>query len=108
MRMVLATARDKECVLNAALRLSAEGDQGAHQFLRIRFHESDTDMRVVTALALCRLGDTWGVAACIRIGLKHEKYRKDVIEALESVTGLAYGEDDEKWKEWLKKWRNQK
>ena len=102
MRNIIAMATDKECVINAALRLSAEGDTAVVEMLKYRFHESDLDLRVVTALALCRLGDTWGVGACIRLGLKHEKYRPDVIKALEKVTGLAYGGNDEKWNEWFK------
>jgi len=105
MRRIIDDAKMKDCVLQAALRLSAEGDMGALPGLKIRFHESDIDMRVVTALAICRLGDTKGIGACIHLGLKHEKYREEAIEALERVTGLAYGGDQKKWEEWFANYR---
>lgn len=105
MRNIIATAQEKDCVLSAALTLSAEGDRGAIPALKYRFYESDLDLRVVTGLSLCRLGETWGVGACIRLGLKHKKYRPEVIKALEKATGLAYGNDDEKWQKWLKTWK---
>jgi len=101
LRAIVRTAKNKERVIQAALQLSAEGDQDAIPALKHRFYESDPDYRVVTALALCRLGDNWGVGACVRLGLKHEKYRDEVIKALEHVSGLAFGNDDEKWHKWL-------
>jgi hypothetical protein len=103
MRMAIATATaaEKECILHASLQLSAEGDKGALPMLEYRFHDSDMDTRIVTALSICRLGGTKGIGACIRLGLKDDKYRDEVIKALESATGLAYGGDQEKWEEWF-------
>jgi len=105
MRTIVVSATDTNCVIDAELRLSAEGDAGALEVLKYRYDESNPEFRVVSALAICRLGDTWGVGACIRLGLKHPRYRAEVIKALEKVTGLAYGGDDEKWNEWLKNWK---
>ncbi len=102
MRSAIAFATEKECIINAALTISADGDSGATEALRFRFHSNDNDLRVVSAIGLCRLDDRWGLAACIRLGLKNKRFRTQAIEALEGYTGLTYGEDDARWKEWLK------
>ena len=105
LRAIVHAGKTKEWVFEAALTLSEEGDMGSIPGLYSRIYESDKDMRTVIALALCRLGDSRGVGACVRIGLKHKKYRDDVIKSLESCTGLAYGGDNKKWREW---WENSK
>jgi hypothetical protein len=105
LRAIVHAGETKEWVIEAALRLSAEGDTGSIPGLYSRIFENDKDLRAVIGLALCRLGDGRGIGACIRLGLKNEKYRDEVIEALEDYTGLAYGGDDEKWLEYWDKIR---
>jgi|GEM_PF-4756996 len=103
MRAVIYGGKTKEWVFRAIFALSAEGDTAAIPAIYSRIYESDRELRAVTCIGLCRLGDSRGVSGCIRIALKYQKYREAAIKALESCTGLAYGEDDEKWLEWLEK-----
>lgn len=103
LRAVVHAGKTKEWVIQAMLTLSAEKDTGAIPAIYSRIYQNDRDVRAVMALSLCRLGDGRGVSGCIRIGLKHDKYRDEVIKALESYTGLAYGDDDKRWRAWLEK-----
>jgi hypothetical protein len=103
MRGIIYGGKTKEWVYEAMLTLSAEGDTSSIPAIFSRYYESNRETRVVTCIALCRLGDDRGIPALIRIGLRYKKYREESIKALERCTGLAYGEDDEKWLAWLEK-----
>ncbi len=105
LRAIAYAAQDREHVKQAILTLAEAGDTSAIPAIRIRFSESDREMRVVTGIALCELGDEFGIGACVHLGLKNKKYRKRVIEALEQITGLDYGGNEKKWNQWYDEMR---
>ncbi len=105
LRAIAYAAQDVKQVKKAILTLADVGDTSAIPAIKIRFSESDRELRVVTGIALCLLGDDLGVGACINLGLESKKYRKRVIAALEHISGQDYGGNEKKWRQWFKESR---
>ncbi len=71
-------------------------------------HEKDKTTRARTVWALKKIGDVNAIEALVNaLRDKDESIRVDAAEALSEITGHSFGENYERWKEWLdNKWYN--